>query len=162
MPYNANEARRHRIFRARYQVTNWPACDWALQQRGSLTVWMTPEALAAWHPPRTGQLGQSRRYSDVAIETGHLLRLAFGRPWCRPKVCCARLQPCSGWRSTCPTTRSSPGAAPGGARLPLARSLARAQRTGPVHLVNDAIGLKVYGAGEWLAEARQAWQGVGA
>ena len=81
MPYKANEARRHRIPRARYKVANWPAYDRALQQRGSLTVWVTPEALAAWHPPGTGRRGRSRTYSDIAIETGHLLRLAFGRPW---------------------------------------------------------------------------------
>ena len=81
MPYKANEARRHKIPRARYKVTNWPDYDRALQQRGSLTVWVTPEALAAWHPPHTGGRGRPRAYSDVAIETGHLLRLAFGRPW---------------------------------------------------------------------------------
>ena len=81
MPYKANEARRHRIPRARYRVSNWPEYDRALQQRGSLTVWMTPEALAAWHPPKTGRRGRSCTYSDIAIETGHLLRLAFGRPW---------------------------------------------------------------------------------
>src|SRR5215211_2426560 len=81
MPYKANEARRHRIPRARYRVTNWPEYDRALQRRGSLTVWVTPEALAAWHPPRTGRRGRSPQYAEIAIETGHLLRLAFGRPW---------------------------------------------------------------------------------
>jgi Transposase DDE domain len=81
MPYKANEARRNKIPRARYRVTNWPEYDRALQQRGSLTVWVTPEALAAWHPPKTGRPGRSRTYSDIAIETGHLLRLAFSRPW---------------------------------------------------------------------------------
>src|ERR671917_1611396 len=81
MPYKANEARRHKIPRARYKVTNWPEYDRALQHRGSLTVWVTPEALAAWHPPRTGRRGRSRAYSDLAIETGHLLRRACGRPW---------------------------------------------------------------------------------
>ena len=81
MPYRFNEPRRHRIPRARYQVQNWPEYDRALQQRGSVTVWVTPEALAAWQPPSTGQRGRPREYSDVAIETGHLLRLAFGWPW---------------------------------------------------------------------------------
>jgi hypothetical protein len=81
MPCKANEARRHRIPRARYRVTNRPEYDGALQRRGSLTVWVTPEALAAWNPPKTGRRGRSRTYSDLAIETGHLLRLAFGRPW---------------------------------------------------------------------------------
>ena len=58
MPYKANEARRHKIPRARYKVANWPAYDRALQQRGSLTVWVTPEALAAWQ----------QRHQTVAIE----------------------------------------------------------------------------------------------
>src|ERR687894_2614839 len=81
MPYKANEPRRHKIPRARYRVTNWLEYDGALQRRGSLTVWVTPEALAAWHPPGTGRRGRSPRYADIAIETGHLPRLAFGRPW---------------------------------------------------------------------------------
>src|SRR4051794_23747543 len=76
MPYKANEPRCHKIPRARYQVSNWPKYDRALQQRGSLTVWVTPEALAAWHPPKTGRRGRSCTYSDIAIETGHLLRLS--------------------------------------------------------------------------------------
>lgn len=78
MPYKANEARRHNIPMPRYRVANWPEYDRALQQRGSLTVWMTPEALAAWQPPSTGQRGRPRDYSDTATETGHLLRLALG------------------------------------------------------------------------------------
>ena len=61
MPYKANEARRHKIPRARYKVRNWPEYDRALQQRGSLTVWATPEALAAWHPPRRMLLRACRR-----------------------------------------------------------------------------------------------------
>ena len=81
MPYRFNEPRRHKIPRARYRVQNWPEYDRALQRRRDLTVWVTPEAIAAWCPPRTGRRGRPRDYSDVAIETGHLLRLAFGRPW---------------------------------------------------------------------------------
>ena len=93
MPYKANEPRRHKIPRARYKVRNWPEYDRALQQRGSLTVWVTPEALAAWHPPRTGQRGRPRDYSDVAIETGHLLRLAA---WCTDRAR-GRSCPNPGW-----------------------------------------------------------------
>jgi len=29
-------------------VTNWAEYDAALRARGSLTVWFTPEAIAAW------------------------------------------------------------------------------------------------------------------
>src|SRR5215211_4715194 len=149
MPYKANEARRHKIPKARYKVTNWPEYDKALQQRGSLTVWVTPEALAAWHPPKTGRRGRSREYSDLAIETGHLLRLAFGRPWRQTEGLLGSLATLLGLSIGVPDhttfSRRSPG-------LSLARSLAQAQRTGPVHVVIDSTGLKVYGAGEWLSE----------
>jgi hypothetical protein len=87
MPHKFNEPRRHRIPRARHRVQNWPECDRALQRRGSLTVWVTPGALAAWQPPRTGQRGRPRDHSDVATKTGHLLRLAFGRPELWPSAC---------------------------------------------------------------------------
>ncbi len=60
MRYKANEARRPKIPKARSRVANWPEYDRALQRRGNLTVWVTPEALAAWQPPPTGQRGRPR------------------------------------------------------------------------------------------------------
>src|SRR3954447_4853044 len=112
MPYKANEARRHKIPGARYKITNWSEYDRALQQRGSLTVWVTPEALAVWHPPQTGRRGRSPQYADIAIETGHLLRLAFGGPWRQTGGLLRRWLLCSVWTSASPTTPPSPGAAP--------------------------------------------------
>src|SRR3954469_20304501 len=81
MPYPVNAARRHPFPKARYRVKNWGEYDQALQNRGSLTVWVTPEAIAAGQAPPTGRRGRSPYDSNLAIETGHLLRLAFGRPW---------------------------------------------------------------------------------
>src|ERR671912_1732855 len=160
MPYKANEARRHKIPRARYRVTNWPEYDGALQRRGSLTVRVTPEALAAWHPPRTGRRGRSPRYADLAIETGHLLRLAFGRPWRQTEGLLRSLAALLGVDLGVPDHTTFARRSPG---LSLAQPLARAQRTGPVHVVIDSTGLKVYGAGEWLAEThgergRRTWR----
>jgi len=160
MPYKANEPRRHRIPRARYRVSNWPEYDRALQRRGSLTVWVTPEALAAWHPPETGRPGRSPQYAEIAIETGHLLRLAFGRPWRQTEGLLRSLATLLGLGIGVPDhttfSRRSPG-------LALAGALAQAQRTGPVHVVIDATGLKIHGAGEWLAEThgkrgRRTWR----
>jgi len=147
MPYKANEARRHKIPSACCQATNWPEHDRALQQRGSLTVWVTPDAFAAWHPPHTGGRGRPCDYSDVAIETGHLLHLAFGRPWRQTEGLLRSITVLLGLNVSVPDhttfSRRSPG-------LVLATVLAQAQASRPMRVVIDATGLKVYGAGEWL------------
>ena len=77
MPFKANAARRHRIPKQRHRITNWAAYDAALRARGSLTVWFTAEAIAAWQAePRTGCGGQPR-YSGLAIATALTLRAVF-------------------------------------------------------------------------------------
>jgi hypothetical protein len=161
MPYRFNKPRRHRIPRARYRVQNWPEYDRALRQRGSLTVWVTPQALAAWQPPRTGRRGRPRDCSDVAIEAGHLLRLAFGRPWRQTEGLLRSLVGLLGWEVGVPDHTTFARRSPG---LALATALARAQASGgPVDVVIDATGLKVRGAGEWQVEqhgacGRRGWR----
>jgi hypothetical protein len=67
----------HVVRNQRKRVTNWPEYDTALLSRGSLTVWFTEEAGAAWHAPATGQLDGQPIYSAIAIETSLALRLVF-------------------------------------------------------------------------------------
>jgi len=77
VPFEANAARRHRIPRQRHRVTNWAACEAGLRQRGSLTVWFTDEAIAAWRAePRTTPGGQPW-YSPLAVLTALTLRAVF-------------------------------------------------------------------------------------
>jgi transposase len=76
MPYKHNEPRRHKIPKAKYKASNWREYDQALQQRGSLMVWVTPEALVAWVPEKTGRRGRPTSYADIVIETAVMLRLA--------------------------------------------------------------------------------------
>ena len=80
MPYKLNESRRHNIHTAKYRVTNRPEYEAALVRRGSLTVWVTEEGVAAWHAPVTRKRGGQRVYSDIAIETGPVLRLVLHQP----------------------------------------------------------------------------------
>lgn len=76
MPFKVNAARRH-IPRQRHRVTNTAAYDAALRQRGSLTVWFTDAAIAAWRAePRTTRGGRPL-YSDLAIATALMLRAVF-------------------------------------------------------------------------------------
>ena len=48
VPFKANGDRRHHIPKQRHRVTDLAAYDAALRQRGSLTVWFTDAAVAAW------------------------------------------------------------------------------------------------------------------
>jgi hypothetical protein len=52
MPHKANAARRHHIPRPKRRVTNSAEYDAALRRRGSLTVWFTDAAVAAWRAAR--------------------------------------------------------------------------------------------------------------
>ena len=77
LPFKPNQDRRHRIPRQQHKVTNWPAYDASLRQRGSLTVWFTEEAVEAWAAePRTTRGGQPW-YSPLAILTALTLRAVF-------------------------------------------------------------------------------------
>jgi len=48
LPFKPNQDHRHHIPRQKHRVTNWPAYEAGLRQRGSLTVWFTEEAIEAW------------------------------------------------------------------------------------------------------------------
>ena len=158
MPYKVNQERRHKIPKARYRVKNWRDYDAALRRRGDLTVWVTAEALAAWTPPRTGRRGRPQQYSEMAVETGLMLRLAFGRPWRQTEGMLASILRLLDVNLPVPdhTTFS---------RRSVDLTVAKAVRTatGPVNVVIDSTGLKVFGAGEWQREkhggkGRRTWR----
>jgi hypothetical protein len=147
MPYKANEPRRQKIPKARYKIDNWAEYDAALRRRGSLTAWVTPEAIAAWAPAATGLRGRPRNYSDVAIETGLMLRMAFGQPWRQTEGMLRSIIDLLGLELAVPdhTTFSRRSV-----KLRVAAALKKAD--GPVHVVIDSTGLKVFGAADWLHE----------
>jgi len=77
LPFKLNADRRHHIPKQKREVMNSAAYDAALRQRGSLTVWFTDDAVAAWRAePRTTAGGQ-RWYSPLAILTALTLRAVF-------------------------------------------------------------------------------------
>ncbi len=70
----------HPTYKTKYRVANWSAYDRALLRRGDVTLWLAPEAVAAWEPDRSGTRGGQLKYSDLAIETALTLRLIFHLP----------------------------------------------------------------------------------
>ena len=158
MPYNFTESRRHKFAKARYRVTNWPEYDAALLRRGSVTVWLTEEAVAAWHAPATGKRGGQPVYSAIAIETGLALRLVFHQPLRQTEGLLRWIVDVLGVDINVPdhTTLSRRGG--GLAILPK-----RLDRGEPLHLLVDSTGLKIFGEGEWLDQkhgirSRRRWR----
>ncbi len=64
----------------RHAVTNWAEYESGLRRRGSLTLWITDEAISAWSATRRSTPGGQATYSDSAIQTCLMLRAAFKLP----------------------------------------------------------------------------------
>src|ERR1700677_4229178 len=80
MPFKVNADRRLHIPKAAHRVTNWSEYDAALRQRGSLTIWFTDEAIAAWRAEPRSTRGGQPHYSTLAITTALTLRAVFRLP----------------------------------------------------------------------------------
>ncbi len=139
-------------------MTNWPDYEAALVRRGSLTVWFTEEAMAAWHAPATGKRGGQPLYSATAIETGLALRLVFHQPLRQAEGLLRSIAEVLEVDIAIPdhTTLSRRG----GGLTVLPKRIGRSE---PLHLLVDSTGLKIYGEGEWLDQkhglrSRRRWR----
>ena len=63
-----------------YRVRNWAAYEAGLKQRGSLTFWITPQALRGWYHQGPTQRGRQNTFSDLAIQTALMVRLVSALP----------------------------------------------------------------------------------
>ena len=80
MPNKHNAKCRHHIPKMKFSVRNWAEYDAALRARGSLTLWVTAEAMDHWAAQPRSTPGGQGFYSDLAIETSLKLRLVFRQP----------------------------------------------------------------------------------
>jgi hypothetical protein len=159
LPFKLNQDRRHHIPKQKHKVANWAAYDAALRQRGSLTVWFTEAAVAAWEAePRTTPGGQPH-YSDLAITTALTLKAVFRLALRQTEGLIGSIIGLLGLDLSVPdhTTLSRRAET---LEVPRPRSGRNAE---PVHLLVDSTGLKLCGPGEWLVEkhgtkARRSWR----
>jgi len=157
LPFKLNQDCRHHIPKQKHKVTNSAAYDAALRQRGSLTVWFTDEAVAAWKAePRTTRGGQ-RWYSPLAILTALTLKAVFRLALRQTEGLIGSIIHLLGLTLAVPdhTTLS---------RRAETLDVPRPRRGGePLHLLVDSTGMKLCGAGEWLiekhgAKTRRTWR----
>ena len=164
LPFKLNQDRRHHIPRQRHRVTNWPAYDASLRQRGSLTVWFTDDAIAAWTAePRTTRGGQSQ-YSPLAILTALTLRAVFRLAYRQAEGLLGSIVGLLGLSLRVPdhTTLSRRAAT---LDVPRPRNAGAEAGSEPLHLLVDSTGLKLCGKGEWLLEkhgtaTRRSWRAL--
>jgi len=141
-----------------YRVKNWAVYDRGLNQRGSLTVWFTPEAIDGWHYPGPPQRGAQFQYSDLAIETALTRRLVYHLPLRQTEGFLESILTLMGleWKAPDHSTLSRRHS---GLDIPLpTRPVGE-----PIHLVVDSSGLKGYGEGEWKVRqhgwsTRRTWR----
>ncbi len=131
--------------KSQYRVRNWSAYNASLVQRGSITFWIDQNVIDAWRPatdePRAR--GGQKQYSDVAIEALLMTRSVFH----------LGLRATQGFAQSVFELLDVELSVPNYSTLSRrGQSLQVALPTradGPVHVVLDSTGLKVYGEGEW-------------
>ena len=159
MPFKLNQDRRHHIPKQKHRVTNWPAYDAALRQRGSLAVWFSEEAIAAWRAePRTTRGGQAS-YSPLAIMTALTLRAVFRLALRQTEGLIGSLIGLLGLELPVPDHSTLSRRAE---TLEVPRPATRRDAE-PLHLLVDSTGVTLCGASEWLTEKhgtkmRRSWR----
>jgi hypothetical protein len=157
MPFKHNAAVRHRVPRARYRVRNWREYEAGLRRRGDLTLWLDEAAIVGWQAPRRSTPGGQAWYSDAAIELVLMLRLVFHLALRQAEGFAAGVLRLLGQglrvpdhTTLCRRGRAFAGRRPGGVPH------------GPMHLVIDSTGLKLFGRDEWDGEkhgrTRRSWR----
>jgi hypothetical protein len=128
-----------------YRIRNHHEYDLSLRQRGSLTFWISREALQQWVvTERTGERGASPVYSDLAIETMAVLKALFHQAGRQTEGLLASIFALMKVRLPVPDHSTlSRRLAKLVVRLPVR------EKAGARHVVVDSTGVKVYGEGEW-------------
>lgn len=131
--------------KARLKVRNWREYNASLVARGSITFWLSEEAMANWYASEpTGKRGRPFTYSDSTVEVFLTVRELFRLPYRQTEGFLASLLALLGRDLTVPDfTSAAKRAAKLGIELPVL------PKSGHIDVVLDSTGLKVFGEGEW-------------
>lgn len=147
--------------KAKYRIRNWNEYNKSLIQRGSLTVWLSEDAVKKWLAPREiGKKGRPELFSDDAILTALMIRFVFHLP----------LRALQGFLISLILLLSAGLPVPSYTQIcrrakTLGQELKKLSRKSISDIVIDSTGLKVYGEGEWKVRQhgvskRRTWRKV--
>jgi IS5 family transposase len=128
-----------------FRIRNWSEYNASLRKRGSLTVWVSSEAVENWTTDQlTGEPGASPTYTDLAIETMATVQAIYGLAGRQTQGFLQSVFELMKLDLTAPDHST------------LSRRRRQLEITLPIkdwsksrHLVIDSTGVKVYGEGEW-------------
>lgn len=144
-----------------YKVRNWRGYNESLVRRGDVTIWFSEDALASWeHPNDVTKVGRPFVYSDTAIECLLTIRELFQLPYRQTEGFGRALAQLLEIAIAIPDFTSLAKRA-----AKLGVSLCVRPQQGPIDIVVDSTGLKVFGEGEWKMRThgkskRRTWRKV--
>jgi len=144
-----------------YRVRNWSEYNKALIQRGSINFWISEDFIRKWKAiSKTGKRGRPQDYADIAITSMLTIKAVFRLPYRGTKGFMESLVQWGGLpiEIPCYTTLCRRQQA-------LVLDLPKVSNGGPLHVVIDSTGLKVFGEGEWKVRKhgyskRRTWRKV--
>ena len=129
----------------KYKVSNWSEYNKSLVNRGKITLWVPDDIHEHWHAKASSKPGRPATYSDVAMELCFTLKCAYRLPYRAAQGLVESLfslgrvklkVPC--YTQVCRRANK------------LEHLFKKfSSHTGPIDIVLDSTGLKVYGEGEW-------------
>jgi len=144
---------------SQYKVRNWSQYNESLKKRGSLSLWISEDAIEKWRSAKNPHfLGAPQQYSDDAILCMMALKVVYGLPYRQLvgfifSIFSLMKVVLKVPHFTTVATR---------AKL-LGKHFKRLSRTLPTDLVFDSSGFKIYGEGEWTVrqhgkQKRRRWK----
>ncbi len=148
----------------RCRAREWSKYNRSLVKQGSIIFWIQQGSLKGWRTDPVGGMGRPLVYSRHAILAAMIVRCVFGVAFRQlqglfedllPLI--AKGLPCPNYTTICRRARTL--------KPPLQRVPFKVRKTGPVHVVFDSTGLRVYGEGEWQIKKhgpsyRRGWKKV--
>lgn len=144
---------------SQYKVRNWSQYNESLKKRGSLSLWISEDAIEKWQSPRDPHfIGAPQRYSDDAILCMMALKVVYGLPYRQLVGFVFSIFALMKVLLTVPhfTTVAAR------AKL-LGKHFKKLSKNFPRDLVFDSSGFKIYGEGEWKVrqhgkQKRRRWK----
>lgn len=142
-----------------YKIKNWNEYNESLVRRGDVTLWLEEDVLIGWeHENHETKVGSPFTYSDEAVRCLLSLRSVFQLTYRQTEGFARSLVKLMDAQVQVPDYTSLQKRA---AKMKI--SLAVKPTQGPIDVVVDSTGLKVYGEGEWKARQhgvrqRRTWR----